>query len=139
VSPDASTASRLQAEADQHRQAAVTKSLETGNRYFLEECERIELWAKDKELLAEMQLRETKKLIEDVRKRLRKAATVDEQFALQEEQQKLERQKKKQRRELDEIEDEIGKERDRHIEKLKRRLTQKQSVVTQFTIRWEII
>lgn len=139
VSPDASTTSRLQAEADQHRQAAVMKSLETGNKYFLEECERIELWAKDKELCAEKQLSETKKLIEDVRKRLRKAATVDEQFALQEEQQKLERQKKKQRLELDDIEDEIGKERDRHIEKLKRRLTQKQSVATQFTVRWEIV
>ncbi len=139
VSPDAPTAVRLHAEAEQHRQAAVTKSLETGNKYFLEECERIELWAKDKELVAEKQLRETKKQIDDVRKRLLKAATVDEQFTLQEEQQKLDRQKKKQRRELDEIEDEIGNERDRHIEKLKRRLTQKQSVVTQFTIRWEIV
>ncbi len=139
VSPEAAKSSRLEEEAKRHYEATITKSLETGNKYYLEECEKIELWAKDKEHAAERQLRETKKQIDDVRRRLQKAATVDEQLQLQEEQQKLERQKKKQRRELDEVEDEIGKVRDRYIEKIKRQLTQRNSVVRQFTIRWEIV
>jgi predicted nucleic acid-binding Zn-ribbon protein len=85
-----------------------------------------------------MGLKETKKSIDHIHRQMRKAATMDEQFSLQEELQKLERQKKRQRQELEDTEDEITRQREEYVAKLRRRLTRNQSIVTQFIIRWEI-
>jgi len=137
--PDTATSQRLKQESEQRRNAAVTWSLETGSRFFQEECERLDAWVRDKEFAAELKLKETKKLMEEVRKQMRKAATVDEQLALQEEQRRLEKLRNSQRRAQDELEDEVGRMRDRHIEKLKQKLAQKFAGAVQFTIRWEII
>ncbi|MFO0426581.1 MAG: SNF2-related protein [Planctomyces sp.] len=137
-SPSPDVVSRLEKEAEQHVAAAVAKSLESGHLFFQEECERIDRWARDKESVAEMGLKETKKSIDHIHRQMRKAATMDEQFSLQEELQKLERQKKRQRQELEDTEDEITRQREEYVAKLRRRLTRNQSIVTQFIIRWEI-
>ena len=138
-SPRADIAGRIDNEATLHAQAAIHRSLDSNNKLFQEECGRIDRWAQDIEDAAELALKQTKKRIDEVRKRLRQAPTVDEQLSLQTEMQSLEKQKKQQRRELDDVEDETAKKRDQLIERIKRRMAHQQTVTTLFTLRWEVV
>ena len=51
----------------------------------------------------------------------------------------LEKEQKRKRQEIFDIEDQTSGRRDKLIETLKRRMAQKQSTATLFTIRWEVV
>ncbi len=137
--PSSEVSGRVDHESSLHSQAVIHRSFDANNKLFRDECDRIERWAKDKEEAAELELKHTKRQIDEVRKRLRQAATVDEQLSLQTDMVKLEKQKKQQRRDLDDIEEETGRKRDELIDRIKRRMAHKTTLTTLFTLRWDVV
>jgi hypothetical protein len=134
--PDAKD--RLVVETKIHAEAAVALSLEENNRLFSEERERLEKWAEDMVFAAEKELADTKAQIKAVRRQSRLAATLDVQNELQQKLQELERKQRRQRQEIFDIEDQIAEKRDKLIDGLQKRMSQKTANTPLFTIRWEV-
>ena len=65
--------------------------------------------------------------------------TLEEQRQIQEQTQKLERLQRSQRQEIFKVEDEIMEKRDQLIDQLERRLVQRTTNETLFTIRWSVV
>jgi len=137
--PPQNVSERLQKEAERHAHAAIGKSLESNNQLFGEERERLENWADDMVFSAEKDLADTKAQIKAVRRQSRLATTLDEQNDLQKKLQELEKQQRKQRQQIFEIEDQIAEKRDRLIDGLQRRMSQKTATTPLFTIQWRVV
>lgn len=129
---------RLTSEADRHAKATISRSLEQNNVYFQVAREKLERWAEDLVHSAEKALHDTKEQVKALRREARQAVTLAEQHAIQERIQKLERQQRKQRQEIFAAEDEVYEKRDRLIDELERRLAQRTSAETLFSIRWSV-
>jgi hypothetical protein len=129
---------RLQAEAERHAKATVSRSLEQNSVHFNKAREKLEKWADDLVLSAEKALIDTKEQIKALRRQSRQAVTLEEQHTILEKIQKLERQQRRQRQEIFAVEDEIMVKRDALIESLERRLAQQTQTETLFTIRWAV-
>ena len=69
----------------------------------------------------------------------RQAPTLEEQRALQEKTRELEGKKRRQRQQILEVEDAIAEKRDRLIDQLESRMTQKSQVEPLFTLRWSVV
>ena len=130
---------RLSKETARHAEAAVARSLESNNKLFQEERERLEKWADDMVIAAEKDLRDTKEQIKGLKRQARLVVTLDEQNDLQMKLQELERKQRRQRQEIFDIEDQIAEKRDRLIDGLQRRMSQKTTSEPLFTIRWEVV
>ena len=139
VEPAPDVQQRLHKEAERHAEAAVAVSLETNNRLFGEERERLEKWADDMVVAAEKDLADTKAQIKAIRRQSRLATTLDEQNELQTKLSDLEKKQRRQRQQIFEIEDQISEKRDTLIDGLQRRMAQKTTVTPLFTIRWEVV
>ena len=129
---------RLQDETDRHANAVITASLEANSRLFNEERERLENWADDLVFAAEKELSDIKARIKAARRQSRLATTLDEQNSLQQTIQELERQQRKKRQGIFDAEDQITARRDKLIDALHQRMSQKTSKELLFTIRWEV-
>lgn len=136
--PD-SAASRLEAEAQRHAEATVSRSLEVNSRHFNEARERLEQWADDLVLAAEKALKDTKEKIKALRRDARQAQTLAEQHDIQQRISQLERQQHRQRQQIFEVEDQIMERRDALIADLESRLTQKTVSEELFTIEWAVV
>lgn len=136
--PDAARA-RLAGEAERHAKATVSRSLEQNSAHFQAAREKLERWAEDLVHSAEKALLDTKEQIKALRREARQAVTLAEQHAVQERIQRLERQQRKQRQEIFAAEDEVFERRDRLIDELERRLTQRTEAESLFTIRWSVV
>jgi len=134
-----STAARLDAEAERHVKATISRSLEQNNRYFQEAREQLEKWADDMVLAAERELKETKQQIKVLNRQSRQAPTLEEQHAIQEKIAGLERAKRRQRQRIFEVEDEVMEKRDGLISALERRMAQKVAAEALFTIQWRVV
>ena len=119
--------------------AAIACSLEDNNKLFGEERERLEKWAEDMVVAAEKELADTKAQIKAVRRQSRLASTLDEQNDLQEKLRDLEKKQRRQRQQIFEVEDQISEKRDKLIDGLQRRMSQKTKTVPLFTIRWRVV
>jgi len=137
--PDHSVINYLEKEVKRHVEATISRSLEQNNRHFNEARERLEKWADDMILAAEQDLKDTKQQIKLLNRQARLAVTTQEQHELQEKIKELELKKRRQRQRIFDIEDEIIEKRDKLIDNLEKRMTQKTSVKKLFTIRWHII
>ncbi len=133
-----SVEARLTAESERHASATVSRSLEANSQFFTEAREKLERWADDLVVSAEKALADTKEQIKAQRRLARQTATLAEQHAIQEKVQQLERQQRRQRQEIFKVEDEIMTRRDQLIDQLERRLSQRTSAATLFTIRWAV-
>jgi hypothetical protein len=131
-------AQRLSGEAERHASATVSRSLEQNSRHFHEAREKLEKWADDMVLAAEKALADTKEQIKALRRQARQAVTLEEQHQIQEKTSKLERQQRRQRQEIFKVEDEILEKRDQLIDQLEKRLAQRTTTETLFTIRWGV-
>jgi superfamily II DNA/RNA helicase len=129
---------RLDAEAERHARATISRSLEQNSIHFNKAREKLEKWADDMVLSAEKALLDTKEQIKAHRRQSRQAITLEEQHAILEKIQKLERQQRRQRQEIFAVEDEIMVKRDALIESLERRLAQQTKTETLFSIRWTV-
>jgi ERCC4-related helicase len=142
VQPEASILSaageRLAAESERHAKATISRSLEANNVHFNHAREKLEKWADDMVLAAEKALRDTKEAIKAARRDARQAVTVDAQHEVQRRIQELEKRQRKQRQDIFQVEDEIIGKRDKLIDTLEKRLSQKTSTETLFTVRWGV-
>jgi hypothetical protein len=129
---------RLIVESKLHADAAVAGSLEENSRLFTEERERLERWADDLVVAAEKDLADTKAQIKAIRRQSRLATTLDEQSVLQQKLSDFEKKQRKQRQQIFEVEDQIAEKRDKLIDGLQRRMSQKTTATSLFTIRWEV-
>lgn len=132
-------AERLAAEAERHIQATINRSLEANSRHFRAARERLEKWAEDMVLSAERALHDTKEQITVLRRQARQAATLEEEYAIQEKLRQLEWRLRRQRQEIFAIEDEIMAKRDELIADLERRLARRTETEHIFTIRWTVV
>ncbi len=132
-------ARRLTAESERHVGATLSRSLEANSKHFHEAREKLERWADDMVMAAEKALADTKEQIKVLRRQARQAVTLEEQHQIQEKIQKLERQQRRQRQEIFKVEDEIMEKRDQLIDQLEKRLAQRTSSETLFTIRWAVV
>ncbi len=130
---------RLEAEAERHVQATISRSLEENNRYFQEAREQLEKWADDMILAAEEELKQTKEQIKILRRQARLATTIEDQHKIQQKIRDLERKKRRLRAKIFDIEDEILAKRDELIDQLEKRLKQKIYREPLFTIRWTVV
>jgi superfamily II DNA or RNA helicase len=137
--PPAAVSERLAKEAVLHAKATTNLSLEGNNRLFAEERERLEKWAEDMMVAAEKDLADTKAQIRAVRRQSQQATTLDEQNALQTTLGDLEKKQRQQRQQIFEVEDQIAEKRDKLIDGLQRRMSQKTTTNPLFTIRWRVV
>jgi len=129
---------QLEKETERHAKATVSRSLETNNKHFGEERERLEKWAEDQVIGAERELADTKARIKGLNRQARLATTTDEQLSVQNEIKAAEQEQRKQRQQIFDLEDQAKEKRDRLITVLEQRMTQKTSRETLFTIRWNV-
>ncbi|TKB63229.1 MAG: hypothetical protein E8D47_13110 [Nitrospira sp.] len=129
---------RLNAEAERHAKATVSRSLEQNSVHFNQAREKLEKWADDMVLAAEKALQDTKEQIKALRRQARQAVTLQEQHQIQEKIKKLEHTQRRQRQEIFKAEDDIVVKRDTLIESLERRLAQRTETETLFTIEWVV-
>ena len=130
---------RLAANSQHRVQATIAEILETNQRLFNEERDKLERWADDKLLAAEEALKNTKALIAQLKRDARKAATLQEQDGIQRELAELERKQRRLRQEIFVVEDEIIEKRDALIATLQQRLHEKTDTQTLYTLRWQLV
>jgi len=138
VAAPSSVETRLEAEAERHAKATLSRSLEANSRYFQEAREKLERWADDMVLAAEKALADTKEQLKVLHRQARQAPTLEEQKQIQEKIRRLEQQQRRQRQEIFQVEDEIMGKRDGLIDQLEQRLAQRTETETLFTIRWAV-
>lgn len=129
---------RLAAEAERHAKATISRSLEQNSVHFNTQREQLEKWADDMVLSAEKALRDTKEQIKTLKREARQAVTLEAQHEFQGKIQRLERQQHRQRQEIFRVEDEIMEKRDKLIDSMEKRLSQKTETETLFSIRWTV-
>jgi hypothetical protein len=134
----ASMQQRLNADADRHAKATVSRSLEQNSVHFNQAREKLEKWADDMVLSAEKALADTKEQIKALRRQACLAVTLEEQHGIQQQVQKLEKQQRRQRQDIFKAEDEIMEKRDRLVESLEKRLAQRTDTERLFTIQWTV-
>lgn len=130
---------KLEKEAARHAAATLSRSLETNNRFFQEERERLDKWAEDMVLAAEKELSDTKTQLKALSRQARLCTTTAEQHEAQEKIAALEKKQRQQRRAIFYVEDEIGAKRDKFIKALEKRLQQRSARETLFSIRWSVV
>ncbi len=132
-------ADRLTADAQRHIEATVARNLEVNNRHFAEARDQLDKWAEDMELAAQKELDDAKRQIRDAQRRSRQAATMEEQHMTQAEIRKLERRKRHLREQIFDVEDEILEKREALVAALEKRMEQRTTSHTLFTIRWRVV
>ena len=129
----------LAANAERLTQARIADLLEANQKLFNEERDKLEKWADDKLLAAEEGLRETKSRIAQLKRDARKAATLEEQSAIQNDLRELERRQRRQRQDIFSVEDEIIERRDELIDQLEKRIQQHTESDNLFTLRFRVV
>ena len=119
--------------------AKMAEAMDTNNRFFHEEREKLEKWADDKILAAEQALQDTKAKIKALKRDTRQALSLEDQQALQQELQDSEKLQRRQRQQIFDVEDEIIDRRDALIRELQKRLQQVTKTELLFTIRWSVV
>lgn len=129
----------LAANSERAIQASIAGFVEENNRLFQSERDKLERWAEDKLLAAEEALKDIKAKLAQLKRDSRKALTLDEQSALQQQISDAEKQQRRLRQEIFTVEDEIIEKRDNLIADLQAKLTQKTSTECLFVMRWSVI
>jgi Fe2+ transport system protein B len=131
--------SQLHNEAERHVAATISRALETSNRHFLDERDKLEKWADDLIVAAEKDLKDTKAKIKVLNRQARQAITTTEQIDLQKQIAELEKKQRRQRQKVFDVEDEIIEKRDGLITRLEKQLSQRTERKTLFTVRWHVV
>lgn len=129
----------LAAESERHAAATVSRALETSNRHFQEERDKLEKWADDLICAAEKELKDTKARLKLINRQARQATTTAEQMELQRQIVDLEKKQRRQRQRIFEVEDQIIEKRDALIARLEQQMQQKTTRERLFIIRWAVV
>jgi hypothetical protein len=125
---------------DEKRKSSVLKANEQhNNQHFTEASQKLHKWAEDKLIAIEKELKETKAKIKELNRQSSITEDLQEQGKIQIQIKEQEKKRRRIQREIFDIEDEIGEERDQLIDELKRTMKQEVEYIELFTIEWEII
>jgi len=130
---------RLAENARRYGEATISRIVETHQRFFAEEREKLEKWAEDKMLAAEQSLQDTKAKLRVLKRESRQAVSMEAQHQIQTKIRDLERLQRRQRQAIFEVEDEIILQRDALIAALEQRLRQRTDLHRLLTIRWTVV
>lgn len=137
-SVSASQPAWLEANSQRRIEAEVATILDSNQKLFMDERDKLEKWAEDKLLAAEDALQDTKARIAQRKRDARKAMSLDEQAEIQNELRELEQKQRKQRQEIFAVEDQITEQRDALIAALQARLAQTVHTEVLYSIRWSV-
>jgi len=129
----------LEAEAQQHIRATINRSLEANNKHFHEAREQLDRWAEDMVLAAERELKLTNEQLKTLKRQSRQALSLEEQRDIQDKIRNLEKKRRQQRQDIFRVEDEIEEKRDRLLDQLEERMTQRSDTKSLFIIRWHVV
>lgn len=132
----ASVSDRLSADSTRLREATIARASENGNKRFKHAQSHVNQWAEDKITAAELQLDTLRRELRAARRQADLAETVNAQQAAQEEIRRLEAQRRKARRQIDDVEEEVERERQKLIAQLRERCQQSLKHETLFTIKF---
>jgi superfamily II DNA/RNA helicase len=146
IGAEASESSEISALSDKLRdaqtrniEAQLAIAMDTNNKYFQDERDKLDKWADDKMLAAEQALTDTKNQIKSLKRESRHAISVDEQQQFQQQLKELELKQRRLRQNIWDVEDSIAEKRDELIAALEARMKQKTDIKELFTVRWLII
>jgi DNA polymerase III delta prime subunit len=139
ITPGDREQAHLDAEAQQQIRATINRSLELNNQHFQEAREQLDQWAEDMVLASERELKLTNEQIKNLKRQSRQAANLDEQHEIQDKIRECEKKRRQQRQDIFKIEDEIEEKRDRLVDQLEERMSQRSDIQTLFVIRWRVI
>lgn len=120
-------------------EAQLAIAMDTNNKYFQDERDKLDKWADDKMLAAEQALTDTKNQIKSLKRESRHAVSVDEQQQFQQQLKDLELKQRRLRQNIWDVEDSIAEKRDELIAALEARMKQKTDIKELFTVRWHVI
>src|SRR5690625_1101180 len=129
----------LQANNERAVKAWLSRAFEANQRLFHEERDKLDRWADDKLLAAELALKNTKDRLRQRKRDARNAPTLQEQEGSQREIAELERLQRQQRREIFNVEDQIIEQRDALIDSLQERMQESSRITPLFTLRWQLV
>lgn len=129
----------MEAEAQQHIRATINRSLEANNKHFHEAREQLDRWAEDMVLAAERELKLTNEQLKTLKRQSRQALSLEEQRDIQDKIRNLEKKRRQQRQDIFRVEDEIEEKRDRLLDQLEERMTQRSDTKSLFIIRWHVV
>ena len=121
---------------------AENKSIESEQnnmKYFQQEEERLEGWAKDMVQRLEIELKNIKDLIREKERQARHASSMEEKYNINKELQELNSKKSKMRRNLEDNEDAVYEKRNALIDEIKSRMVKDTKLEEIYTIAWEVI
>jgi hypothetical protein len=136
--PSANIEQRLARESERHAKASIALSLESNNRFFWAERDKLERWADDMVVAAEKELADVKAQITASNRQARLVPTVEEQHCVQTKIRELEKDQRRLRQHIFDVEDDIKEKRDELIGALERRLAQCSECETLYRISWRV-
>ena len=131
--------SRLQLQLSQAQQAVIKEVNDRNLSFFEQEVSKLDDWADDLKEGLEQAIKELDKMIKQIRREAKIAATLEEKLALQKQQKNLESQRNQSRRELFDKQDEVDARREAIIESLENKLNRKTHSEALFTIDWRVV
>jgi hypothetical protein len=117
---------------------AIRLNMERNARLLNEQAQKLEQWAEDKIFAAEFEIKEIKKRITELKRALRNSTSPQETIQLQKEMQEASKRQTTLRRQIFEVEDDINKQRDEMIEKLKTQNQIRTESKTLFLVEWQL-
>jgi hypothetical protein len=119
--------------------AFVSENIDRNKQFFMDETNKLNVWADDQVEAKTLELKQTKAELKDKERQSRKATSPEELLSLQKLIRTLESKQSKLRREMFMIEDEIRAKRDKMIDDIEARMKQKVTSEKLFTLHWQII
>lgn len=121
----------------EERQEAIRRQISKRNAEFFEvEVDKLDSWADDLKVGLEREIKEFDRQIKEARKAAVAALTLEEKLAGQKQIKALETERSKQRRALFDAQDEIDRRREQLISEIEKKLQQKVSSESLFSVRW---
>jgi adenine-specific DNA-methyltransferase len=135
---DAATQEALRA-VTQARQDQIQREISERNaRFFEAEAAKLDGWADDLKLGLEREIKDLDRQIREARRAATAALTLEDKLQGQKQVRALESERNQKRRTLFDAQDEVDRKRQEFIEDIERRLAQKASSRTVFTVRWTV-
>jgi superfamily II DNA/RNA helicase len=131
--------SRLQSQLNQLQQTVNKEVNDRNLSFFEQEVSKLDDWADDLKEGLEQAIKELDKMIKQIRREAKIAATLEEKLAFQKQQKNLEAQRNQSRRELFDKQDEVDARREAIIENLESKLNRKTHSEALFTIDWRVV
>jgi ERCC4-related helicase len=121
------------------RQSNIQGEISARNARFFElEAEKLDGWADDLKVGLEHEIKELDRQIKEARRAATAALTLEEKLAGQKQIKNLEAQRNQKRRSLFDAQDDVDRQREALIGKIERKLSQRTSLLSLFSIRWNL-